>query len=583
MYSLEKIKKSLNKDKKTLMFYLIYWDFYGVGRVISILITGLVKKYNIILVSSNTEGFPLPSSIHHIKINISDENKIINKLLFIASELNVDLFVGNTNLSDYMLKSYKEFRSNNIKTIAYNHENYFRTFEIFFASPIQIYRNQELGNANAVIWLTNYFNTIYSEEYSNGIVMPNPLVFPVKNNRHILTNNIIAIGDFTYDYKRIDLIIEVFAKILRRKSDVELYIVGNYKKDELDLLLKKFEIPCTNIHLVGQVKDVSKYYEEASVLLMTSETEGWGMILTEAGSFGIPTVMLNIDGLEDIITNGQNGFILDRDDLDGMADRVIELILNKDLYENISENCLNLSKRFEKEKIIERWERLIELVLNIDDQEELNKNLKKEFPTNVNKDITINRLVTTYERYFNDAVLYYHKAVKYRDKVIKDFDEAIKYRDNVIKDLDEAVKYRDNVIKDLDEAVKYRDKFETAGQNNIQDLTIKQLQNSWSYRIGRIFTYPLSIFLEFFKFISYYNLIKKSNLFDIGYYLANNEDVRKAKVDPIKHYLKFGWKEGRNPSTKFDGNEYLNKRPDVRVIGICPLVHYLKFGRDGNE
>ena len=119
-------------------------------------------------------------------------------------------------------------------------------------------------------------------------------------------------------------------------------------------------------------------------------------------------------------------------------------------------------------------------------------------------------------------------------------------------------------------------------QNNIQDQIIKSLQNSWSYRIGRAITYPLSIPLDFYRFIRDYNLIKKSGLFDSEYYLANNEDVKKARVDPIKHYLKFGWKEGRNPSREFDGNKYLNKRPDVRVAGICPFVHYIKFGRDEN-
>ena len=51
-------------------------------------------------------------------------------------------------------------------------------------------------------------------------------------------------------------------------------------------------------------------------------------------------------------------------------------------------------------------------------------------------------------------------------------------------------------------------------------------------------------------------------------------------MSPIKHYLKFGWKEGRNPSAEFNGNEYLNKRSDVRVAGICPLVHYIKFGKE---
>ena len=117
-------------------------------------------------------------------------------------------------------------------------------------------------------------------------------------------------------------------------------------------------------------------------------------------------------------------------------------------------------------------------------------------------------------------------------------------------------------------------------QNNIQEQLINQLQNSWSYRIGRLFTYPLSIPFELYRFIRDYNLIKKSDLFDSEYYLSQNEDVKKAKIDPIKHYLKFGWKEGRNPSAEFNGNEYLNKRTDVRIVGICPLVHYLKFGKD---
>ena len=117
-------------------------------------------------------------------------------------------------------------------------------------------------------------------------------------------------------------------------------------------------------------------------------------------------------------------------------------------------------------------------------------------------------------------------------------------------------------------------------QNNIKDQALKRLQNSWSYRIGRLFTYPLSIPLDFYRFIRDYNLIKKSGLFDSEYYLLENEDVKKAKMNPIKHYLKFGWKEGRNPSAEFNGNEYLNKRPDVQVAGLCPLVHYIKFGKE---
>lgn len=76
-----------------------------------------------------------------------------------------------------------------------------------------------------------------------------------------------------------------------------------------------------------------------------------------------------------------------------------------------------------------------------------------------------------------------------------------------------------------------------------------------------------------------YKTIKKSGLFDEKYYLTTNEDIRKADINPIKHYIKYGWKEGRNPSEKFDTNFYLDSYPDVRDAGVNPLVHFIKYGK----
>ena len=169
---------------------------------------------------------------------------------------------------------------------------------------------------------------------------------------------------------------------------------------------------------------------------------------------------------------------------------------------------------------------------------------------------------------FSDIKLVEYLYKKYRHSLgLKKYSNI---RNLIIKnkDLSDKIELQNQIIKQKD------------NQNNIQNLLIKRLQNSWSYRIGRLFTYPLSILLEFYKFICDYNLIEKSGLFDSEYYLSQNEDVKKAKMNPIKHYLQFGWKEGRNPSVEFDGNKYLNKRPDVQIAGFCPLVHYLRFGRE---
>ncbi|PWE21731.1 hypothetical protein DF188_05825 [Aliarcobacter skirrowii] len=82
------------------------------------------------------------------------------------------------------------------------------------------------------------------------------------------------------------------------------------------------------------------------------------------------------------------------------------------------------------------------------------------------------------------------------------------------------------------------------------------------------------------RFKDYINkkAILKSGLFDEKYYLLTYPDVRKADIDPLKHFIKSGWKEGRNPNPNFDTKYYLENNPDVKESEINPLSHYIRFG-----
>jgi glycosyltransferase involved in cell wall biosynthesis len=73
--------------------------------------------------------------------------------------------------------------------------------------------------------------------------------------------------------------------------------------------------------------------------------------------------------------------------------------------------------------------------------------------------------------------------------------------------------------------------------------------------------------------------IRNSNLFDGVYYVEQNPDVRTAGIDPVLHYLAYGWREQRNPSPLFNAAQYLADSPDVAQSGMDPLTHYLRFGR----
>jgi len=82
-----------------------------------------------------------------------------------------------------------------------------------------------------------------------------------------------------------------------------------------------------------------------------------------------------------------------------------------------------------------------------------------------------------------------------------------------------------------------------------------------------------------FKKWKEYFLIKRSGLFDPHYYLMNYPDVRKSDVDPLMHFVEWGWREGRNPSISFITKNYLDLHEDAKKTGINPVIHYLQFGQ----
>ncbi|MBV7316766.1 glycosyltransferase family 2 protein [Shewanella sp. NIFS-20-20] len=73
--------------------------------------------------------------------------------------------------------------------------------------------------------------------------------------------------------------------------------------------------------------------------------------------------------------------------------------------------------------------------------------------------------------------------------------------------------------------------------------------------------------------------IQNSGLFDAEWYLKQYPDVEKNNLSPLDHYLEYGWKMGRNPSSEFDTNYYLKSNSDVTAAGINPLLHFIQNGK----
>jgi len=68
--------------------------------------------------------------------------------------------------------------------------------------------------------------------------------------------------------------------------------------------------------------------------------------------------------------------------------------------------------------------------------------------------------------------------------------------------------------------------------------------------------------------------------FDSNYYLKRYPDVSQVKIDPVVHFVKYGWKEFRFPRQDFDTQYYLEMNPDVATSGMNPFFHYLVIGKN---
>ncbi len=67
--------------------------------------------------------------------------------------------------------------------------------------------------------------------------------------------------------------------------------------------------------------------------------------------------------------------------------------------------------------------------------------------------------------------------------------------------------------------------------------------------------------------------------FDADFYMAMNPDVAAQKLDPVRHFMTDGWREGRDPRADFSTQYYLDNNPDIAASGVNPFWHYIVAGR----
>jgi glycosyltransferase involved in cell wall biosynthesis len=93
---------------------------------------------------------------------------------------------------------------------------------------------------------------------------------------------------------------------------------------------------------------------------VTSVKEGWGLIVTEAGSQATPAIVYDVDGLRDSVTNRETGIIVKLGkNINQMKEEIMNLYKNKDLLKKLSANTLENSKKYSLENTLKAFKNVI--------------------------------------------------------------------------------------------------------------------------------------------------------------------------------------------------------------------------------
>ena len=142
---------------------------------------------------------------------------------------------------------------------------------------------------------------------------------------------------------------EVIIRALGKLQNKNIYYVICGKgplKEHLETLAKELGLS-ENVVFLGFRRDIPELCHTADISAFPSRIEGLGLAGIEAMAAGVPLVSSNVHGILDYVIDGKTGYACDPEDVDGFANAISKLATDKELRENMREDCLKAVEPFE--------------------------------------------------------------------------------------------------------------------------------------------------------------------------------------------------------------------------------------------
>lgn len=346
----------------------------GIGRVTSVLANALAEnqEYNVttiaylqkknvpMLYKTSDKLHPyylLDSGVSMTKAFLTKH--IIRKTRQILIKENIDILVACGAL--YYPLGIFAVKGTSAKCFCWEHTNPDVGTDYRFQ---RICRKLAVRRADKVIVLTKS-----AEQYYKDVLKTNPLRLeqiynPIADEAaksekyNSSSKKIISVGRLSYP-KNFSLLLDIASNLLTRYPDWSWDIYG--AGEEFNSLSKKIsELSLEGrVRLMGQVDNIYERYRDYSMQVMTSRYEGFPMSLIEGAVNRLPLISFDIKtGPDEIIANGENGFLIPADDARKMEEKIEYLITYPEERKKMSENAFASVEKFRMSGILAQWSSL---------------------------------------------------------------------------------------------------------------------------------------------------------------------------------------------------------------------------------
>ena len=188
----------------------------------------------------------------------------------------------------------------------------------------------------------------------------------IDQNRNLKIQLNITEDDFVFVFvgrlvrdKGINEMVSAFENLQKDNNRVKLLLVGDYESDLDPLLPETMDKIQENksIIFVGFQNDVRPFFAISNVLVFPSYREGFPNVVLQAGAMGLPSIVSNINGCNEIIINWQNGLIIPVKNQKSLFDAMKLVYNDMSLYNNLRSNSRQRIVDFYEQKVV--WEALL--------------------------------------------------------------------------------------------------------------------------------------------------------------------------------------------------------------------------------